>query len=169
MFGNTRTAAPRHRKIGRALLGSAAALLALAAFAVPASSAPFQQMGFGACAGKICKFNFTPVPAGQRLVVSNVSCYLRMAVPPGDFYPLAAASLSVLDADPTKIVSIVTLVTNVTGQHDDQIVLSSNDMVAEFANARQRFQAVISFYEGQVFETRCQISGDMAKLPLVNQ
>jgi hypothetical protein len=98
-----------------------------------------------------------------------VSCYLRMAVPSGDFYPLVGASLSVLGADPTKIVNTVTLVTNITGRHDDQVVLSSNDMVVAFATARQRFQAVLAIYEGQVFETRCHISGDLSKLPLANQ
>lgn len=169
MTKSTRSAAPRRRKIGRALLGSAAALFALATFAAPASAEPFQQLLNGKCVGKVCKFNSTKVPAGKRLDIRDVSCYVRMGVTDGDFYPLVAESLSVLGADPTKIINTITLVTNVTGVSDGQIVISSNNAVVAFATAQQMFQANFVIFEGQVFETRCHISGDMAKVALVNQ
>jgi hypothetical protein len=164
MITNAKPAATRHIPTGRALLRSVAALLALGALAAPASARPFQQLVNGNCVGEICKYDFAKVPLGQRLDVHNVSCYLRMAVPPSESVPLAAAELAVLGATtPPKLINSVSLVPHYVGQHDDQIVLSSNDSVAAFANAQQRFEAVISLYAGTIFETHCQISGDMVK------
>jgi hypothetical protein len=83
--------------------------------------------------------------------------------------PVVSTQLAVLGTDPTKIVNAVTLVTNLTGLHDDQIVLSSNDAVSAFAAPQQRFQAVVTIYDGQVFELHCSIGGDMVKLSAVEQ
>jgi hypothetical protein len=163
---NAKSVAARRTPIRRALFRPAVALLALAALAAPASAKPFQQLQSGVCVGKTCTITFSKVPVGQRLEVNNASCYVRMATQAGPlglviYPPVVAAQLAVLGADPTKIVNAVTLVTNITGEHDDQVVLSSNDAVSAFANPQQRFQALVTLYEGQVFELHCSISGDM--------
>jgi hypothetical protein len=85
-----------------------------------------------------------------------------MAVPPAEALtpPVVATQLAVLGSG-FKIVNAVTLVTHLTGKHDDQIVLSSNDAVSAFATAQEFFQVEVTLYDGQVFEMHCSISGDM--------
>lgn len=164
MIKNAKSVAARHGKLGAALLRSAAALLALAAFAAaPASARPFQQLVVGNCVVKTCKYDFVKVPIGQRLEIRNVSCYLRMGAAAETFFPpIVASELAVLGATtPPKTLNAVELITRITGAHEDQIVVTSNDSVAAFATAQQHFQVVTVVYDGALFETRCQISGDM--------
>lgn len=168
MAKTAKSTAVRRNPIGRRLIQSTVALLALTAFAAPASATRFQQLLSGKCVGTTCKTDFIKVPSGQRLEINNASCYLRMGVASGGeiilYPPMVATQLLVLGAtSPPKVVNAVTLVTSVTGVHEDQAVISSNDTVSAFATAQQHFQVVATIYEGTVFETSCSISGNLLK------
>ena len=168
MTKTAKSTAIRRNPIGRRLLQSIAALVALSALVAPASAARFQQLLSGKCVGTTCKTDFVKVPSGQRLEINNASCYLRMGVAPGTeiilYPPMVATQLLVVGATtPPKTVNAVTLVTSITGTHGDQVVISSNDAVSAFANAQQHFQVVATIYEGTVFETSCSISGNLVK------
>ena len=58
-----------------------AAVSALMTLSAPAfaASKPYQKYLNGDCGLKVCKINFDPVPAGSRLDIQNVSCYMRLA------------------------------------------------------------------------------------------
>jgi hypothetical protein len=167
MIKNAKSAATRHthmsRPRGRALLRSAAALLALATLAAPASARPFQQYLNGACSGTICKINFVKVPVGQRLLVNDVSCYVRLA-PAGGGFSLRAVQLLVLGANPANVLSAVTLVPSLgAGSSITEANFASNNTISAFANAQQRFQAYVEITLGTFSQVACHISGDMVK------
>jgi hypothetical protein len=144
---------------------SAGALLTLGALAGPASAKPFQQYLNGNCTGSLCKINFAAVPAGQRLIVSNISCYMRLKqVPPSGFNPeIRASQMLVVGANLTTVVNAITLVPESIGRTDDELVYSANHAVSAFANQNQRFQAYLELNRGSFSQFACHISGDLGK------
>ena len=162
MTKNAKSAATRHR-VG-SLLRMAATLLALGAFAAPASAKPFQQYLNGACAGKLCRINFAKVPAGQRLTVSNISCYWRLANAQNGFAPqIRAAQMLVIGATANDVLNAVTLVPEQFARAGVESVYSADHSVFAFANADQRLQAYVELSIGKFSQVACHISGDMAK------
>lgn len=158
----TRNASARKWQ-GRALR-SALAVLALATLAAtPASARPFQQYLNGVCSGTICKINFAKVPAGQRLLVNDVSCYVRLAPAAGGNFDLRAVQLLVLGANPNNVLSAVTLVPSLYAATSTEINYASNDTISAFANAQQRMQAYVEIVSGTFSQVACHISGDLAR------
>lgn len=153
------------RRHGTALLRSAAALLALATLAAPASAKPFQQYLNGVCgaSAKICKIDFFTVPAGSRLDVKNVSCYIRLALESGRGTQIRASQLLVLGANPVNVVNAVTLVPVLVGQPATDDVYSASHPISAFAGAQQRFQAYVELDAGTFSQVACHISGDLVK------
>ena len=160
----------KHNRVnGRrgAALRSAAALLALVALAAPASARPFQQYLNGVCgaSAKICRINFIKIPAGSRLDVKNVSCYIRLALESGRGTQIRASQLLVLGATPSTVVSAVTLVPARVGQTATDVAYSANHLISAFAGAQQRFQAYVEISGGTFSQVACHISGDMMTAP----
>ena len=162
MIKNAKSAATQHKPIGRALLRSAAALLVVAALAAPASARPFQQYLNGLCGATICKINFAKVPAGQRLLVNDVSCYVSLTTASGNF-GLRAMQLLVLGANPNNVLSAVTLVPDYTGSNSTDVNYAANSTISAFANAQQRFQAYVEITAGTFSQVACHISGNLVK------
>jgi hypothetical protein len=145
---------------------SALAVLALATLAAtPASARPFQQYLNGACTGKkICKINFAQVPTGQRLLVNNASCYVRMGRDPGsNNTALRATQILVVGPNTNNVLSAVTLLPIPFSQTEKEVVFAANSAISAFANAQQRMQAYVEIDEGSFSQVACHISGDLAK------
>jgi hypothetical protein len=163
-IGGYRT--PNNRRFGRGglLLRAAAALLALGTLAAPGSARPFQQYLNGTCGGSapICTINFVKVPAGQRLDVSNVSCYIRLKDGSGGAH-VRAAQFLVLGANPNTIVSALTIVPAYVESQFGESIFASNHLVRAFATAQQRFQAYVEIDHGGFSQLACHISGDLTK------
>jgi hypothetical protein len=151
---------------GKALLGSAAALLAALALTAPASAAPFQQYLNGNCVtGATCKINFASVPAGKRLLVDSVSCYLRVVAEPGKSFPeIKFEQMLVVGASSNKVVNALTLTPLHTAFIGDEAIYAATHTVTAFANANQRFQAVAELDKAGFSQFACHISGDMSKV-----
>lgn len=144
----------------RAIRASLAGLLAFAAFA-PASAAPFQQYLNGTCTGLTCKIDFRTVPAGKRLVVDNVSCYVRLKDDNGSFAPnIKFQQVLVVGANPNKILNALTMAPIYVSRIDDETVYSANHAVTAFANANQHFQAVMEIDRGEYAQFACHVSGE---------
>jgi hypothetical protein len=144
-----------------AALRSAAALLALFTLAAPASARPFQQYLNGVCGPKICRINFIKVPAGSRLDVKNVSCFISVGGPA----QLRASQLLVLGATPGSVVNAVTLAPLPQGRALTDYIFSANHPISAFASAQQRFQAYVEIAAGTFSQVACHISGDMVTVP----
>ena len=161
----------KHNRVnGRrgAALRSAAALLALVALAAPASARPFQQYLNGVCgaSAKICRINFIKIPAGSRLDVKNVSCYIRINEEPGGGNAQVRASqLLVLGATPGSVVNAVTLVPRSEAFTATEHGYAANEAIFAFASAQQRFQAYVEIVAGTFSQVACHISGDMMTAP----
>jgi hypothetical protein len=158
---------PRHirSRRGRALIGAAAAFVAVAALAAPASAKPFQQYLNGACGPTICKIDFVKVPVGQRLEVSNASCYLRLKGTATTSAEIFALQLLVVGANPANVLSAVTMAPRGIGSNDpDENVFSNDDAMFAFANAQQHFQAFVQISGGSFSQVACHISGNLVKV-----
>jgi hypothetical protein len=95
--------------------------------------------------------------------VNDVSCYVRLATVSGNF-DLRAVQLLVLGANPTNVLSAVTLVPSLVGRHSPEVNFASNHTILAFANAQERFQAYVEIKAGTFSQVACHISGDMAKV-----
>jgi hypothetical protein len=155
----------RRHRYGSTLIRSAAALLALATLAAPASARPFQHYLNGACAGLVCKINFGVVPAGQRLDVKNASCYVRLDRLPGGGDPqVRAMQLLILGRNPATVASAVTMVPALVGKPGIELVFAAEQSLSSFALAQQRFQAYVEISGSKFSQFACHISGDLAKV-----
>lgn len=159
IVAKSRRASGRRRR-GGAVLPCAAALLALGTLVAPSSARPFEQYLNGACGAKICTINFAKVPAGQRLEVTNVSCYIRLKAVPGR-PSIRAVQLLVLGANSNNAVSATTVVPFFTSDDGFEVVHSANQIVTAFANAQQRFQAYVEISSGVFSQVACHIGGDL--------
>lgn len=124
-----------------------------------AEAANFQQYLNGSCSGLICRINFTLVPVGERLEISNTSCYVRTAN--ADFRALqllvnagSGVTASAVTLAPAEVGSFNVLTTQ---YH----VYQSNDQIFAFAKAGQRFQAYAELATGSIEQFACHISGHM--------
>ena len=155
-----------HRLRRGALLRSAAALLVLAAFAAPASATPFQQYLKGECVGFTCAATFAVVPAGRRLEIDNVSCYVRIKGTAAVEGQIRALQLLVLGSNLSAF-HAVTLVPKFVGGGTvagaREGVYSANHSIFAFASGTQRFQAYVDLGLGVLSQFDCHISGDMVK------
>ena len=144
------------------LLRSAVAVLALGAIIAPASAKPFQQYLNGVCGATLCTIDFAKVPAGKRLDVTNVSCYVRLRNVTGR-PAIRAAQLLVIGANPNNTLNAVTLVPHEVSNLVSEIVFSADHPIAAFARSKQRFRAYVEINFGAFSQVACQISGDMVR------
>jgi hypothetical protein len=145
---------------------AAASLLIAAAFGTPAHAKPFQQYLNGVCGGTatLCKINFVKVPAGQRMTINNMSCYMRLTNGANGFAPaIRAAQILVLGVNPANVRNAVTLVPQPVGKAGAETVFSANHTVSAFANANERMQAYVELSIGSFSQVACHISGDVSK------
>ena len=147
----------------RKLAIAASVLVAIGTFTAPVSAKPFQQYLNGACGATVCTINFAKVPAGQRLEISNVSCYLRLKFDERGNAKIRAAQFLILGANPNNIVSANTIVPAYVASQGGEDVFSANHTVRSFANPQQRFQAYVEINNGSFSQVACHISGDMNK------
>jgi hypothetical protein len=147
----------------RALFSALMGCLAWLPFSSAAEAAPFQQYRNGVCAASICNIDFVVVPAGRRLDISNVSCYLRAS---GD-RDISAMQLLVMQGAATR--SAVSLVP----EHVDdmgspfQSVYSANHTIFTYATAGQRFRAYTELKKGTFSQFACHISGQIHIVPVL--
>lgn len=144
----------------RAVL-SAALLLGLS-LTLPgdAEAARYQKYLNGNCPNTICTINFPIVPAGKTLVLTNVSCYVRLNGTDAELY---AQQLLQVGAGGGVGVA-VTLASGFRQTIDalpNQVVLSSNHAIDVFATAGQRFQAYAEVRRGTFSQFACHISGQL--------
>jgi hypothetical protein len=141
-----------------------AALVAVAALAAPASAKPFQQYLNGACGPTICKIDFKKVPVGQRLEVSNASCYLRLKSTPTTSVEPFALQLLVVAKNPGNVLSAVTMAPIFIGSNaPDESIYSNDDAMFVFAGAEQHIQAFVQISGGSFSQVACHISGNLVK------
>jgi hypothetical protein len=149
-----------------ALPHAAAALLAFAAFSAPASATPLQQYLKGECTGFTCAATFAAVPAGQRLEIDSVSCYVRIKGTAAVEGQIRALQLLVLGSNLSAF-HAVTLVPKFVGgltvAGAREGVYSANHSIFAFASGAQRFQAYVDLGLGVLSQFACHISGDLVK------
>ena len=105
------------------------------------------------------------MPAGQRLTLNNVSCYLRLSPGPIAFLSeIRAAQLIVIGGSPSRAVSAVTLVPQLVDRSSqEERVFSANHAISASASAEQRFQAYVELFAGGFSQVACHVSGELAK------
>ena len=102
------------------------------------------------------------MPAGKRLDVTNVSCYVRLRNVTGR-PAIRAAQLLVIGANPNNTLNAVTLVPHEVSNLVSEIVFSADHPIAAFARSQQRFRAYVEINFGAFSQVACQISGDMVR------
>ncbi len=143
------------------IAGLGALLLAPAA----AQAADYQVYRDAACtANAECGINYPRVGAGQKVTITNVSCYLRHA----QGASVAAAQLVVQNSDNSRAFAVtldLQLQSQVNIGDSNQLVWVSNDAIRAVANPGQRFRAYAQIRSGDtgnlgtVIQLSCGISG----------
>ena len=153
----------RFRSVAAMLAGLGTLLLAPAA----AQAADYQVYKDGVCTpNSECVINFGTVPAGKRLLITSLSCYLRHF----DGLSVSAAQLVLQNTNSNfsrafAVTPNLHLQSEVTIGSDTQLVWVSNDAIRAVARPSQRFQAYaqlrngISGNIGTVQQFSCGISG----------
>ena len=127
------------------------------------SATPFQQYVFrDPCPlGTVCVLDFTTVPTGSRLHITNTSCYMKFDDSQGgdiDFLTLVVSNKN------NEIIP-VTLVPFFISEENKFLVYSANHSVDVFANAGQHFQAKFGLVNAVTVPLfACHISGELQKL-----
>ena len=141
-----------------ALLGCAACISLSSA----AQAARFQQYLNGACVGLVCTINFSVVPAGKTLDVSNFSCYLRVSgVDSGksDVFALQLLQIKAGGGIGNAVTADLQFVDSITTPSER--VYQSNNTIFAFATAGQRFRAYAELKAGTFSQFACHISGQL--------
>ena len=129
------------------------------------SVTPFQQYVFrDPCPSATkCTLDFTTVPTGSRLNITNTSCYIETDVSKADA-EISFLQLLVNNRNNTPTTAS-TLVPVFVSEANNLLVYSVNHSVSVFANAGQHFQADLGITNlGTVFLFACHISGQLQKL-----
>jgi len=142
----------------RALISALLGCLGWLPFSSVAEAAPFQQYRNGVCASNsICTIDFGLVPAGGRLDITNVSCYLRTS----GTVELSAVQILVVRGMVTQsALTIVPEFVDTLGVPFES-VFSANHPIFAFATAGQRFRAFAELKKGTFSQFACHISGQL--------
>jgi hypothetical protein len=147
------------------LVGTLLGCLSYLAISSVAQAVPFQQYLNGNCTGiNTCNISFTTVQVNRRMVIDNVSCYLRLT----ESSTNEVYAMQLLARQGDIIHTAVTLVPSVTGgvPGTSDIIYAANHAISAFANAGQRFQAYVEKRGGGAFsQFACHISGDLVAVP----
>jgi hypothetical protein len=145
----------------KALISALVGCLSWLPYSSTADAAPFQQYKNGVCgASLICTIDFPVVQAGQRLEITNASCYLRVS----GTHELYAMQLFVAEGTNTR--SALTLQPkNVDVVSPFEAVYSASHPIFAFANAGQRLRAFVELKKGTFSQLACHISGRLQNLP----
>lgn len=161
---STRRSAGARAALRRTALAGSALLIA-ATLSAQAFAGPFQQYRSTACNALSCKIDFPKVPAGKRLMVDSISCYARLedsSTFAANIEFLQMLVLGVNAGDPPA--NALTMVPAFTSRLDDEVSYAANHTVTAFANAGQRFQALMQIDRGKFSQFACHISGKMTKV-----
>ena len=123
-----------------------------------AHAAPYQKYLNGSCGQLVCSINFPVVPVGNRLEISNVSCYLRTQSDSGLY---AAQLLVVAGANFPSAVTLVPYLVDTVGATPSAQIWSANHSIFAFATAGQKFRAYVELLHGNIYQWACHISGQM--------
>jgi hypothetical protein len=125
---------------------------------VAAEAAPYQQFRAGTCPQDFCFIKFPDVPAGKRLVINNVSCYLRLDYDATLNY-IALQSRNANDA----VRFSVFLDAGSSRTEDPERVYTPNNFVQSFANGNGYFAVQMGIFGvgGDIHQFDCGISGDL--------
>jgi hypothetical protein len=148
-----------HRPFVPALLASLGCL----SLSSTAGAAPFQQYANGVChpAVPLCEIAFATVPAGKRLEIDNVSCYLRVnggheinsmyVYADEKLFFLAPEAVAVRDGLSGGAAAITSKTTSYAANHS----------IFAYANAGDHFATGIMLTNGVIGQFACHIGGQL--------
>jgi hypothetical protein len=124
------------------------------------TTTPYQEgKGCPSNATTSCVLNFKPVPAGQRLEISNVTCYFGIAPSSAR---VALAALSVFDGRKNISAQFLTPVWVATEPSAAAAAEALTDQVFAFATAGQNFSiTIVGTSDMTGLQGNCSLSGHM--------
>lgn len=120
-----------------------------------------KSSGCSAPPATFCRLDFTLVPANKRLVIEQVSCYLRTdqtaAIQRWLVVVSSAAGSSTIISSSLNPIALAATTVSRTFQ--------VNDQVAVLVNSNLKPQVRISLSKGDITSLNCNITGTMTQIP----